>query len=106
MKKVILTGLFATLVGGAAFASDYTETYTSSKYVRANANTVYYVEAQRPASAARPCARKAAAPVAVKTHSEVINHYAVYQPVTVYQPVGTYSERVVVPTKTCNRCGY
>ncbi len=117
MNKIILTGIVATLIGASAYASDggmVTETYTSSEYVRANSDTIYYAEQVKPAPARayttkHKCARPAtmAAPVAVKTHTEVINHYTVYQPVTKYVPVGTVSTREVVETpRSCNRCGY
>ena len=53
----------------------------------------------------RPCAQKVAEPVRVKTHTEVIDHYQVYQPVTVYKPMGTQIQRRVVPVVHCNKCG-
>jgi hypothetical protein len=114
MNKIMLFGLVAGLAAfavGAANASDgglYNEITTTRTSVRYD--TVYYAPAPRPAPApaVRPCGQRCAeTPFAVKTHSEVINHYQVYQPVTIYKPAGTFAERVIVPAeRTCNRCGY
>lgn len=54
--------------------------------------------------AARPCDKRAGNPVRVKTHSEVIDHYQVYQPITVYQPMGRQVERRIVLAKPCGKC--
>ena len=56
-------------------------------------------------SVSRPCAKKVAEPVLVKTHTEIVDHYQVYQPVTQYQMVGTQVRRRVVPAKPCGKCG-
>lgn len=105
MKKTILTSLFAGLVAFGANASDgglYSETETYTNRVRYNTNAVEYAAPRREVVATcNSCAQ----PVRVKTHTEVIDHYAVYRPVTVYEPAGTYAERRVV-RNTCNRCNY
>ncbi|MBR1380057.1 MAG: hypothetical protein IJ560_00495 [Alphaproteobacteria bacterium] len=118
MKKVILSGLMAGLVCVAAHASDGGLFYEEIGHY--NARTDFRVEtsvapratynAPRRVVAAnpRPCPHAAGNPVAVKTHTEVIDHYQMYQPVVVYAPAGTYAERRVVesPRPRCNRCGY
>lgn len=126
MKKAILFGLFAIFVG-AANASDgtywETETFTTNEILRTDTVTYYddaYV-APRPIAQrvvkpktcdrvassidVRPCPRAAEKPVRVKTFTEVIDHYQVYQPVTVYKPVGTYSTRRVIeaPRPCCGK---
>lgn len=104
MKKIMLVGLLAMFAVSPVMADGvYTETETVTTWERVSAcpkairyNTVRDV---------KPCARKQAAkPVRIKTHTEVINHYQVYQPVTVYRPMGTQIERQIVPAKTCNKC--
>ncbi|MDE6571304.1 MAG: hypothetical protein K2L95_03770 [Alphaproteobacteria bacterium] len=53
----------------------------------------------------RPCPHKSGEPVHVKTHTEIIDHYQMYQPVTVYEPAGTYSRRrVEYQPAPCTRC--
>ena len=108
MKKVVLFGLLAALVSVSAYASDggvYVETETFSNHVKVN-NEAVVVNEYAPAVVTRPCAR-AAEPVRVKTHTEVIDHYQLYRPVTVYQPAGTYSERRVVANPApCSRCNW
>ncbi len=132
MKMAFLSVLVALTVAAPivpAAASDMpieTETYTS--HVKLDIETVTYsndayrapqattpcgtrrvassLDLARPCAkpCMRPCARTAApAPVHVKTHSEVIDYYTVYQPVITYRPAGTYAHRRVVPA--CNRCG-
>lgn len=128
MKKAILFGLFA-IFAGAANASDgtywETETFTTNETFHIDTVTYYddaYVAPRRVALPradtpktcdrvassidVRPCAARAGKPVRVKTFTEVIDHYQVYQPVTVYQPVGTYSTRRVIEAAhpTCNKC--
>lgn len=106
MKKTILSGLFATLLCVSANASDgglYSDTETYTSHVRYNTNTITYHGNYAPVATSRPCTR-AAAPVRVKTHSEVIDHYQLYRPVTVYEPAGTYSERRIVNAAPCGRC--
>ena len=109
MKKVILTSVLAIVVCGTANASDggvYYETETVTKNTSMNIDTATYVAPRQAVVTRRPCTRKpVAAPVRVKTYTEVIDHYQVYQPVTIYQPVGTYSERRVVESPRPCGCG-
>jgi len=120
MKKIILTSLIAGFAAVSAYASDgglYRETYTTTNRVSAqyDTDTYYaapqyaYAQQQYAPAAQRPCAQ-AADPIAVKTHTEVIDHYQVYQPVTVYQPAGTFAQRRIVDAQPaaapCSRCGY
>lgn len=113
MKKAILVSLFAATVCGAAVASDggvYYETETVNKHVSVKMDTTTYdagayVAPRRTVVATRPCTRVAAAPVRVKTYTEVIDHYQVYQPVTVYQPVGAYAQRRVIESARPCGCG-
>lgn len=126
MKKAIFSALCAVMVCACANASDggyYTETETYTNNVSFNFETVTYSDApyqaaQRPArpcagrvassaDLARPCPAHVGNPVRVKTYTEVIDHYQVYQPVVTYVPAGTYSARRVIehtPEK-CIRCG-
>lgn len=121
MKKALLSSVIAAMFCTSAIASDggvFTETESYTSHVSYNFDTVsMYEPAPRPAPSrviigrrvassadlARPCARTAA-PVRVKTYTEVIDHYQVYQPVTEYVPVGTYSERRIINAPHCNRC--
>lgn len=113
MKKAILASLFAATICGASYASDggvYYETETVTKNVSVKMDTTtynnpQYVAPTRTVVATRPCARVAAAPVRVKTYTEVIDHYQVYQPVTVYKPVGAYAQRRVVESARPCGCG-
>ena len=109
MKKTLLSSLMAAMVAMGAYASDggvYRETETWTTHVRYNISNATTVAAP----AAKPqCGYIAnvncgAAPVRVKTHTEVIDHYQVYRPVTVYEPAGVYSERRVIRNNTCGRC--
>ena len=127
MKKTILTSVLAGMFCVCANASDggiyFTETETFTTHVVSNPAPVAYYEAPRmvatPAArpcpckarvassmdVARPCPHTAGNPVRVKTYSEVIDHYQVYQPVVVYQPAGEMVERrVVAQPKPCHRC--
>lgn len=117
MKKTFLTAVIAGLICGGAYASDggvYTdvEQYATQEVFRTD--TVVEAPAPRRIVAkptprrAAPCARMAGEPVAVKTHTEVIDHYQTYQPVVSYVPAGEYSTRRVVqsPRPRCSRCGY
>jgi len=111
MKKLICASLMSIVTLAAANASDggvYMETSNvysgTAQYTRATNTTTI----SAPRTAARravvghrpcPCGRVASAPmnpVAVKTHTEVIDHYQVYQPVVEYVPAGTYTTRRVV----------
>ncbi|MDW2958320.1 MAG: hypothetical protein R8M37_00725 [Alphaproteobacteria bacterium] len=113
MKKILfgtLSLIFACNIASANISYTETETVTSWEridVVGANnccSNRYYSSRDVRPI---RPCTPRAriAEPVRVKTHTEVIDHYQVYQPVTVYKPAGTYSERRMIPVKSCNKCG-
>ncbi len=46
------------------------------------------------------------APIRVKTYTEVIDHYQVYEPVITYKPAGTYTTRRYVqsPNPRCGTC--
>jgi hypothetical protein len=106
MKKCLIVGLCAAMVlGPASAAVKYTETETVVTVERVSVNRGCCAKRFASSIDVRPCARKAAKPVRVKTHTEVIDHYQVYQPVTVYQPMGTQIERRVLPVKNCNKCG-
>lgn len=106
MKKFLLIGALSAFVCASAMADGvYTETETVTTYERVGgcANNVRYASSRD----VKPCVRsQAAKPVRVKTHTEVINHYQVYQPVTVYRPMGTQIERQIVPVKSCGKCGF
>lgn len=122
MKKVLFASLFGTIACCAAMASDggvytETETYTTREKMNYDVETYYVPAPVRPAPSrviigrradtakvARPCARYAGEPVHVKTYTEVVDHYQVYQPVMVYEPIGSYSERQVIEAPRCNRC--
>jgi len=108
MKKTLLSSLLAMVVATAANASDggiYQETETYTTRIRYN-TTVATAPAQPQCgyvanvACARPAPRPVpAAPVRVKTHTEVIDHYQLYRPVVNYVPAGTYSER-----RVCSAC--
>ena len=108
MKKTLLSSLLAAVVSVAANASDggiYQETETVSTRIRYN-TTVATVAAKPECGyvanvrCARPAPRPVyAAPVRVKTHTEVIDHYQLYRPVVNYGPAGNYSER-----RVCTAC--
>ena len=107
MKKLV-SATFAVIMSlTGAYASDggvYLETSNeysgTARYTRAQ--TISTTVDSRPAAPRRivghrpcPCGRAAVAAklVAVKTHTEVIEHYQVYQPVVEYVPAGTYTRR-------------
>lgn len=124
MKKIFISGIIFGMVCACANASDggvYAETYNQEtvyetvKYTNDVAAQPARVSVQSPCMRAASsvdlshckCGRRApvAQPVRVRTFSEVIDHYDVYQPVVEYVPVGTFSERRVVDyPKPCNRC--
>ncbi len=121
MKKIILSGIFASIICTCAYASDmYTETETINTYETISVDTVTYVDTvytvpvrtTQPARVATPCraassidvarnncgcnkqpVQRKLNPVRIKTYSEVIDHYQVYQPVITYKPAGTYTTR-------------
>lgn len=111
MKKIFCAGVISALICSNVMADGvYVETETVTTWenvdvvVEAPVQQRFYSSRDvRPIS--RPCAQKVAEPVRVKTHTEVIDHYQVYQPVTVYKPMGTQIQRRVVPAMRCNKCG-
>ncbi len=122
MKIAFLSILAAVTLAGAANASDigYTETETYTNREVINVETITFTDGTYKApcahkcgcahkssldvARARPCAKAPKLePVRVKTHTEVIDHYTVYEPVVTYRAAGTYAHRRIVPT--CNRCG-
>lgn len=113
MKKYLLGMVGILFVCNMACAGyTYTETETVTTWERAdyNVGTCSDCGCDKRFVTSRdvkPCAKRAtvAAPVRVKTHTEVIEHYQVYQPVTVYKPMGTEIQRRIVPVKRCDKCG-
>lgn len=114
MKKVFCFVIFAGFLGTAVASDGGYWNYSSPDY-RNRASYVNYATGYNADHAVRhdtkyavpgrPCARNCGAPVKVKTHTEVVDHYQLYQPVLVYEPAGTYSERRVVQSNPCkNRC--
>lgn len=135
MKKIFLLCLFACAIGTciSAYAGIYTETETINTYEKIYIDTVTYSDAAYTAPAPKPlpkpaakpapcryasslevargcdCAKPAAkklAPVRVKTYTEVIDHYQVYEPVVTYKPAGTYATRrfIDAPNPHCGTC--
>lgn len=102
MKKVVFAGLSVLLCANASIAGvKITETETVVTVERFYSAPRARNVVPRPSTS---CANKKAAPVRVKTHTEVIDHYQVYQPVTVYKPMGSEIQRRVVTAKACNDC--
>lgn len=98
MKKTLLLVLGALFVSGAAMAYTYTETETITTYESFSVDTQCGYGCAKHFVAdhdVKPYARKAQ-PVRVKTHTEIIDYYQVYQPVVVYRPVGTEFHRRIV----------
>ena len=98
MKKILLVALGALFVSGVAMAYTYTETETITTYENVSVEAPcgygcekYFVSSRD----VKPCAKRAQL-VRVKTHTEIIDHYQVYQPVVVYRPVGTEFRRRIV----------
>ena len=116
MKKAVLFGIFAGIACMCANASadGYIEVTNEETYETITFDTVTYFDTAyvtpstvrvakptpcRMASSldvARGCdccapATRKMAPVRVKTYSEVIDHYQVYQPVVTYKPAGEYT---------------
>ncbi len=101
MQKVMLAVLVCCACPGVACADvKYTETENVTIVER------FYnpVQDVRRNVAPRPCTKKVGEPVRVKTHTEILEHYQVYQPVTIYRPMGTEIQRKVVPAKSCGKC--
>ena len=107
MKKLFLASFCAMTFIVPAVADGVvteTETVTSVEVLEYNYTAPRYVSSSQVVPHKRPCAKRNA-PVRVKTHTEVVNHYQLYQPVTVYKPVGRYVERHIVPAKSpCDKC--
>lgn len=114
MKKILFISMVAIFACTGAIASDggvYMETqryesntyYGTAEYTRAPRTSARRVIVGRRPCGATTVADNAAPAVAVKTHTEVIDHYQVYQPVVEYIPVGTYTTRREV--NAAPRCG-
>ncbi|MBQ0013297.1 MAG: hypothetical protein KBS86_01855 [Proteobacteria bacterium] len=103
MKKILLAGLTAGFVCFSANASDggFDNYVIGQKHMEHSVKPCNHCNKPCPCKKARP-----AKPVRVKTYTEVIDHYQLYQPVVVYQPAGTYSERRIEPAHKCTRCGF
>lgn len=98
MKKCLFGLLGALFVCGVACAGyTYTETETITTYERVGIGGPCGGCEKRFVSSrdVKPCVKKAQ-PVRVKTHTEIIDHYQVYQPVVVYKPMGTEIQRRIV----------
>ena len=112
MKKILCLFLMSVFACATTFADVvYSETEVVSTWENVDVVIEESMHPQRFYSSRdvvrsnfRPCTHNTAEPVRVKTHTEVIDHYQVYQPVTVYKPMGTQIERRVVPVKSCNKC--
>lgn len=110
MKKILFASMALFLFAVPAIADSViteTETITTIETVTYEPLPVAprYVSSVQNVPHRRPCAKRAGAPVRVKTHTEVIDHYQLYQPVTVYQPAGRVVERRVVRApQSCNKC--
>ena len=108
MKKFLFASLVA-LISIAASADGIvteTETLTTVEVVEYNYDAApRYVSSAQVVPHKRKCVANVAEPVRVKTHTEVIEHYQLYQPVTVYQPVGRVSQRRIIRAPmTCRNC--
>lgn len=110
MKKILLFVIFGLVGTFNAFADvNFSETETITTWenvtVVSDAGPVRYRSSRDVAMPHRPCMHAASnQPVRIKTHSEVVDYYQVYQPVTVYQPMGVQVERRFVPAHRCNKC--
>lgn len=114
MKKIfglVLVSVFACAAAFADFIYSETEVITTWENIDVVVDDPvqpqrFYSSRDVARSHSRPCAHRAGEPVRVKTHTEVIDHYQVYQPVTVYKPMGTQIQRRVVPVASCNKCDF
>ncbi len=108
MKKILFTSFIAMILSVPVMADGIvteTETVTTVEVLEYNYTALRYVSSAQVVPHKRPCAKRAAAPVRVKTHTEVIDHYQLYQPVTIYQPAGRVSERRIIRApQSCNKC--
>ena len=100
MKKILFAVLSVLTIFGAAIAGKYTETETIATVEILTLETMPQ-EYIRPV---KTCDKKVQKPVRVKTHTEVIDHYQVYQPVTIYKPMGSEIKRRIVPATKCSDC--
>lgn len=107
MKKMFLFSVLVMTIIAPAVADGVvteTETVTTVEVLDYNYTAPRYVSSAQVVPHKRPCAKRTA-PVRVKTHTEVIDHYQLYQPVTVYQPVGRVStRRIIRAPQVCNKC--
>lgn len=107
MKKILLASFMAMIVAMPAMADGIvteTETLTTVEVLEYNYTAPRYVSSAQVVPHKRSCA-KPAAPVRVKTHTEVIDHYQLYQPVTIYQPAGRVStRRIIRAPQVCGKC--
>lgn len=107
MKKMFLFFVLVMTIIAPAVADGVvteTETVTTVEVLDYNYTAPRYVSSAQVVPHKRPCAKRNA-PVRVKTHTEVIDHYQLYQPVTVYQPVGRVStRRIIRAPQVCNKC--
>lgn len=107
MKQVLFASVMAMGIVTAGMADGVvteTETITTVEVVEYSYDTPRYVSSVQVVPHKRPCAKRSE-PVRVKTHTEVIEHYQLYQPVTVYQPVGRVSQRRIIRApQTCAKC--
>ncbi len=107
MKKFLFASFMGMVVSMPAVADGLvteTETVTTVEVVEYNYTVPRYVSSAQVVPHKRPCAKRAE-PVRIKTHTEVIDHYQLYQPVTIYQPVGRVStRRVIRAPQVCNKC--
>jgi len=94
MKKVMLSAIFAGIMGTAVASDGGYWSYSSPDYYPER-GSYYPVRDANPAYNV-PCQKNCGTPVRVKTHTEVIEHYQVYQPVLIYKPVGTMTESRIV----------
>ena len=108
MKKILFASLVVLFAGfaNAEVIVTETETVTTVEVLEYNYTAPRYVSSAQVVPHKHKCAKNVAnAPVRVKTHTEVIEHYQLYQPVTVYQPVGRVSQRRIIRAPmTCNKC--
>ena len=107
MKKILFASFAAAIMATSSMADGIvteTETITTVEVLELNYGAPRYVSSAQVVPHKRPCA-KTSAPVRVKTHTEVIDHYQLYQPVTIYQPAGRVSERRIIRApQSCNKC--
>ena len=107
MKKMFFVLLAGALLGNSAIAGmEYHQTEDIEIIEQVTVVENVYHTPRVHSAVVRPCANRVAEPVRVKTHTEVIDHYQVYQPVTVYKPMGTQIQRRVIPATNCHKCHF